>query len=171
VRTVTITGVTGSPKKISGSNAGWHDSLADLYNSPSATSVTTPYSLPSHERLLLLFGTEGSFTMQFSADSSGVDGQGLKLPHGTYVKVTAVSGTVCFVSGKYLKRSDSASSAYGNPNKITVNVNDRIGDGFLVCNKNGSFTTEFVASALQIFDIIDNEELITVIEPVNETPM
>lgn len=156
--TVRITAVSGTLKKISGAYSGWKDSFADLVNNPNAAEIVPPLALPHNQTTMVLFATDGSFTLEFSADSEGTDGQGVSL-EGVFGTVQSTGGTVYFVSGKHLKWDDRAVDAYGHSGRMAAGSEMVVGDGMVVCNRTGSFSLQIPGRAFYIFPIFANEQV------------
>jgi len=143
--TLQITSVTGSPKIAAPSSIGRRDSVADVLSNPAASVPTTPYTLTWGTNYLLALKKDSDFTLSFSADSSSANGQGFYIPENYYAEVTSASGTVYFVSNKFLTLTDNQSSAYSNSGKVAASTGTIVSGGYLVCNNTGSMAIKCYA--------------------------
>jgi hypothetical protein len=135
-----ISNVTGSLKILDSQYAFCIDSMVDLWNNSNASPITTPFIAGPPNKYIFIFTGEGTATIEFSSESTIADGQGFRLHDLQLAEVTAVSGTVKFIAEKYLTKAETASEAWSNSKAISVISGTMIGSGFLLCDKNGSFS-------------------------------
>lgn len=143
--TIQITSVTNSPKLCLGTYVGRRDSVADVLNNVNASTPTTPYSLTWDSTYVIGLKKDADFVLTFSADSASSNGQGFYIPEGSYAEVTSTSGTVYFISNKFLSFGDDQSTAYTNSGKVSASTGTIVSGGYLLCSNTGSIALKCFA--------------------------
>lgn len=142
-----VIGFSKSPKKIASSDSPITSGASAMYFSSRSSDLVTNETFTNSDLNWAVIVNQGYAEFEFTADSSGSDGQGLMIPTGfKEVKVTSVTGTVKRLPYLDVNYGHTKATAYSDGNAISVTVNDTLSPGdYLVCSKSSKFQVKFTA--------------------------
>jgi|SaaInl4_200m_RNA_FD_contig_21_1376737_length_923_multi_12_in_0_out_0_2 hypothetical protein len=142
-----LTAKSGTVKKLGASSvyrpmspsAVWYDSLA------SSMSLNDTLSISGRD--VIVWEGGDYIEIEFTADSSGSDGQGINVTSSEQDwSVVSLSGTVKRMSALDIKMSMKKTDIYSDAGAVTAAVSDELElMDSIVCNKSGVFTLKLQA--------------------------
>jgi len=143
---ITITAKTGTLKKVNGKYLKLGTSFSDAWDNPNATVVTPPESvLPFNPDCILLEAGE-SFTISYTPDSEGPDGQGIGMVSFIKGKITQVTGSVYVLKRNNITfdiiNCNKLDDLWNSPSKVAAYVDDVVIGDIVYCAKNASFSLQ-----------------------------
>lgn len=144
--TFQVVSSTGTLKSLAANYFSRMLGASGAWESSKAVSVSVnDYLDCSKDRSILLLDNNNNVSIKFVADSTGTDGQGIRIPLGfNEIKVSALSGTVKILTYDKQMVNTEIKDAFSDPNSVTASVYSIVYPGDIVsCSKTSNFTLAF----------------------------